>query len=166
MRRVVTLLPLVLAIALLVVGSGFLLKASQVEGWEAAEPAFSGLACVLVAAVLIGRRVVRVIAYPVTSLLGHVFYPQARFTQPPESLLFSLRQRIAEGRLRSAEHQILGLLKAYPRDAGLYHVWALLEVARGRGNAAVTAEAKRELSATAFADYEALVYTGMPAPRK
>lgn len=166
MRRLVAIIPWMLAIGLLIAGGWFWLKASCAAGMGLAAPALSALACLMVAAALIGRQSVRWVAYPVTSLFGHVFYPQSHFTRPPQSLLVSLRGRIAEGRLRSAAHEIEGLLKAYPRDDRLYHAWALLEAAKGRSVEPVTAEASRALSSARFVEYEALLRAMPPRAGK
>lgn len=164
MRRFTVIFSLLLAIGLLIAGGSLLLKATRLESWSAAMPALSGLACLIVAGALIGRQALGVIAYPVAAFFGHLFHPETRFTETPKSQLLTLRARIAEGRFKSTDHQVRGLLKAYPKDAGLYHVWALLEAARGRQISAVTAEASSELPADGFAEYEALLRAIPPHP--
>lgn len=164
MRRFVSIASLVIAVGLLIGGGWFLVKASRVSGWGAAAPAVAGIGCWIVAAVFAGRHVARVVAFPLTALLGHLFYPQDRFTAPPKSLLRTLRARIAEGRFKSVERQVDALLEAYPKDSGLYHVRALLEGAKGRDVRAVTAAASRALSSEAFAEYKTLLRT-MPVQR-
>jgi hypothetical protein len=159
MKRFLAIVSLVCAVGLVIAGARWLMEASRLGGWEAAGPAVKGVACFIVAAVFIGRHATGILTYPVTSLLGHVFYPESYYTEPPRSLLRSLRGRISEGRFGSVEQQIDALLEAYPRHAGLYHVWALLEAAKGHDVAPVTAEASRALSAKAFAEYEALLHS-------
>jgi len=158
MRRLLAITPWVLAIGLLIAGGWFLTKASHAGGWGAAAPALLGLACLIAAAALVGRRLVR----PLTGMFGQMFYPQSYFTAPPESLLTSLRGRLAEGRIGLVEHQVKELLKAYPHAAGLYHVWALVEAAKGRSVQRVTAEASRALSSSVFAEYEAMLHAMPP----
>ncbi|GEM_PF-4256864 len=157
MRLFRTLALAVIVVGLLVGGGLLLTKAARVSGWSAASPAIAGVGCLVMAAAFAGPRLAALITYPFGVLLGHVFYPASQFTAPPKSLLLSLRRRIAEGRFRSVEQQLSGLLKAYPHDGGLYQVWALLEAARGRGVAEVTEAAERGLSKAAFTDYQALV---------
>lgn len=159
MRRLLTIVSWVIAVGLFAGGGALLVKASRSVGWEAAGPAVGGVGCWVVAAAFMGRHVTGLVAYPFGALLGHVFYPASHFTAPPKSLLLSLRARIADRQFRSVEKQLDGLLKAYPRDVGLFHLWALLETARGRGVAEVTDAAARALSKAAFADYEARVLT-------
>lgn len=133
MRRFIIIATCVLAIVLTVVGARFLLKAARTEGLAAAAPAVIGLLCWMGAAVCVGRRAVGLVMLPFTVLFDQLFYPRSCFTEPPESLLLSLRCAIADRRFRYVERQLAGLLKAYPRDAGLLKLKEELDAAKAGG---------------------------------
>lgn len=157
MRRWPQILLMVLAVGLLIAGAWCLTEATHIEGWNAAPPAVIGLGFLITAGAIAGRQAIGLVTYPITALLGSIFHPGTQFTHTPKSQLLVLRTRIAEGRFKSVEHQLAGLLKAYPCDPGLYHVWALLEAAKGRQIQPVTLEASRALSAKSLAEYESLL---------
>ncbi len=151
--------------ALVVQGFRLLFSASRSNGWDAAMPALFGVICFIAAAVLLAPRLVGIIAHPVTSLVGGLFYPQVRFTAPPDSHLVALRARIVDGQFKAANQQITALFDAYGPSAGLYHLRALLEASQGRDPKPVTIEASRTLSAPAFDVYLELLRKFPATPR-
>ncbi|MCS6244823.1 MAG: hypothetical protein H2172_13340 [Opitutus sp.] len=152
-----TLTTLVASTAFAVQGFRLLFRASQGSGWSAASPALLGVICLIIAACLAAPRLVSVLTYPLNSLIGGFFYPQQRFTAPPDDLLLKLRIRISGREFESVEKQLTGLFAAYKPNPGLYHLRALLEVAQGRGVEPVTADAARNLSAQNFEAYQKLL---------
>ena len=164
MRRIWTIVPLLASAAFMVQGFRLLFRASQGSGWSAASPALFGVICLIVAACLAAPRLVSVLTYPLNSLLGELFYPQQRFTAPPDDLLLKLRIRILGREFESVEKQLSGLFAAYKPNPGLYHLRALLEVAQGRAVEPVTADAARQLSAKDFTAYQRLLrkFPGRP----
>jgi hypothetical protein len=155
---------LVCAAALVGLGFRLLHGALGFGGFAAAGPALLGLACFIVAAILIAPPLAGLVVRPLTSCLGNLFYPAETLRKPPEDLLRALRMRLRDRAWESVDQQTAALIVSYGPSPELYHLRALLAGGRSGDHAAVTLEASARLPARAFALYSDLLRRD-PPPR-
>jgi hypothetical protein len=77
-RDIVTSLTLRLVPSSILFGLGWVLLVTGTSGWDAVPQLLLGMACFLVAAIIIARPIARLIAEPA----GNLFYPEDHFDRP------------------------------------------------------------------------------------